>query len=187
MIEGLLVKIARGLDAKGIPYMVIGGQAVLVYGIPRLTEDIDITLGADVKMLSQMGELCASLGLRRLEKADDEFVKKTNVLICEDSLTGIRIDFIFSFLDYERQAIKHAKEIDLKRYKVRFASCEDLIIHKMFAGRGRDLEDIRGLLSRTKDSLNIKYINKWLTSFAQMPEFADIQQKWDQLLNEMMA
>ena len=28
--------------------MLIGGQAVLLYGEPRLTRDIDITLGVDV-------------------------------------------------------------------------------------------------------------------------------------------
>lgn len=29
--------------------MIIGGQAVMVYGEPRLTKDIDITLGVDIK------------------------------------------------------------------------------------------------------------------------------------------
>ena len=42
MFEDLLEKIAITLDKKGIPYMVIGGQAVLVYGEPRLIRDIDI-------------------------------------------------------------------------------------------------------------------------------------------------
>ncbi|GAH87084.1 unnamed protein product, partial [marine sediment metagenome] len=28
--------------------MIIGGQAVLLYGEPRLTRDIDVTLGDDI-------------------------------------------------------------------------------------------------------------------------------------------
>jgi len=32
-------KVGRALDERGIAYMVIGGQVVLLYGEPRLTED----------------------------------------------------------------------------------------------------------------------------------------------------
>lgn len=47
MIEKLIKKVAQRLDEDKIPYMLIGGQAVLLYGRPRLTQDIDITLGID--------------------------------------------------------------------------------------------------------------------------------------------
>ena len=45
MFERLLSRLAAALDSAKIPYMIIGGQAVLLYGEPRLTKDIDITLG----------------------------------------------------------------------------------------------------------------------------------------------
>lgn len=54
MIEELLVTVAQELDKEEIPYMIIGGQAVLVYGIPRLTRDIDITLGLDTDGLARV-------------------------------------------------------------------------------------------------------------------------------------
>ena len=43
MFQQLLETIALSLEKRGIPYMVIGGQAVLLYGEPRLTRDIDVT------------------------------------------------------------------------------------------------------------------------------------------------
>ena len=46
MFEALLERIGGTIERAGIPYMVIGGQAVLLYGEPRLTQDIDITLAA---------------------------------------------------------------------------------------------------------------------------------------------
>jgi hypothetical protein len=51
MLELLLERIGRSLRATGIPYMIIGGQAVLLYDEPRLTKDIDITLGAGLDRL----------------------------------------------------------------------------------------------------------------------------------------
>ena len=38
----LLINVCKTLDKAGIPYMVIGGQAILFYYTPRLTKDIDI-------------------------------------------------------------------------------------------------------------------------------------------------
>jgi hypothetical protein len=48
MFETLLERIALALEQAAVPYMVIGGQAVLLHGEPRLTKDIDVTLGARV-------------------------------------------------------------------------------------------------------------------------------------------
>jgi len=47
---------------------------------------------------------------------------------------------------------------------VRFASVEDLVIHKMFAGRPRDIEDVRGVLVRHPEC-DREYVERWLGEF----------------------
>jgi hypothetical protein len=76
--ERLIARIGRELSDRRIPYMLIGGQAVLLHGEPRLTQDIDITLGVDPGDLPTILEACASLRLRplpvgelRSESSDD--------------------------------------------------------------------------------------------------------------------
>lgn len=54
--SALLARIASTLDAHGLPYMVIGGHAAILYGEPRLTRDIDITLGAGPDRLGELLE-----------------------------------------------------------------------------------------------------------------------------------
>jgi len=49
--EAILTGIAHELDVRELPYMLIGGQAVLLHGEPRLTQDIDVTLGVDPSQL----------------------------------------------------------------------------------------------------------------------------------------
>jgi len=68
------------------------------------------------------------------------------VLPCLHRKGGIRVDFIFSFSPYERDAIERAVEIEISDSTVRFATAEDLIVHKVLAGRARDLEDVRSIL-----------------------------------------
>ncbi len=41
----LLNAISKILNREKISFMVIGGQAMLVYGEPRMTKDLGITLG----------------------------------------------------------------------------------------------------------------------------------------------
>jgi predicted nucleotidyltransferase len=162
VFQRLLKKISRELRKAFIPYMVIGGQAVLLYGEPRLTKDIDITLGIGVKELNKIKKIVSIIGLKILVKK--EFVEKNMVLPTIEEKSGIRVDFIFSYSPYERQAIERGKDIKLGRTFVRFASLEDVVIHKVIAGRARDIEDIKSILIKnpTYDSGEII---KWLKEF----------------------
>ncbi|RKY08468.1 MAG: hypothetical protein DRP56_04070, partial [Planctomycetota bacterium] len=108
--------------------------AVLLYGRPRLTRDIDITLGIDVDDYTKIESLCRALNLKMLVEDPESFAVDTRVLPTEDTASRIRIDFIFSFMPYERQAIENAKPVQISDFSAKFASCEDIIIHKMIAG-----------------------------------------------------
>lgn len=164
MFQRLLKKISRELRKASIPYMVIGGQAVLLYGEPRLTSDIDITLGIGVNDLDKIKKIVLIIGLKILVKNSKQFVERNMVLPTLEKKSGIRVDFIFSFSPYERQAIERAKDIKLGRTLVRFASLEDVVIHKVIAGRARDMEDVKSILLK-----NPKYdsseIARWLKEF----------------------
>ncbi len=165
MYTTLLDKIARNLDRHKIPYMVIGGQAVLLYGEPRLTRDIDITLGLGPDALPSLLRLVRDVGLTPLVDPET-FVRKTLVLPCADGDTGIRVDFILSFSPYEQQALKRVRVETLGSASVRFASPEDIIIHKIVAGRPRDLEDIRSILAKMP-VLDASYIRRWLRELGE--------------------
>jgi hypothetical protein len=144
--------------------MVIGGQAVLLYGEPRLTKDIDITLGVGLERLSEIRAIVDRLRLEYVTDNVDDFAKETMVLPVIDQKSGIRVDLIFSFSPYERQAIERAREISIGRTKVRFAGLEDVVIHKVIAGRPRDIEDVLSILVKNP-SYDPHYIEKWLGEF----------------------
>jgi len=164
VFEALLKKVSIELNKNKIPYMIIGGQAVLLYGEPRFTRDIDITLGVDVDSFQDILSITEKLGLKPAADDPEKFAAKTNVFPVIDGKSGIRIDFIFSFSAYEREALKRAKHVAVSGVKVKYISAEDLIIHKLIAGRPRDIEDVKNVLARKK-RLDIKYIRKWLRSF----------------------
>lgn len=180
MFQKLLERIALALLEQKIPYMVIGGQAVLLYGEPRLTRDIDITLGTGVKDLHKIVKISENLGFHPLVKNIDDFVIDTMVFPVIDEKSGIRIDFMFSFSPYERQAIERSRRIRIGRTEVRFAALEDIVIHKMVAERARDIEDAKAVLLKNPD-FDAGYIRKWLSEFDRSLG-TDFQESFEELI-----
>lgn len=164
MFEKLLSRLGATLAAQHLPYMIIGGQAVLRYGEPRLTNDIDITLGVNIDCLDQLLNVAKKLSLKPLPEDIDSFVNETMVLPTLDEQTGIRVDFIFSYTPFEASAIDRAEMVTVLGQKVAFATVEDLIIHKIFAGRPRDVEDVKAVLLKNPD-IDLTYIRRWLKEF----------------------
>ena len=165
--ESLMAKISKALEHDRIPYMVIGGQAVIVHGEPRFTRDIDITLGVDTDERERIFKITRSLSLTPLKGVTKAFVKRNALLSVEDKKTKLVVDFMFSFLPYERQAIERAKPIRLGNTKVKFATAEDTIIHKLFASRPLDVADVLSIVNVTR-KLDKRYLRKWLKEFSRV-------------------
>jgi hypothetical protein len=181
MFEKILSKIGTTLPKHNLPYMIIGGQAVLIYGEPRITRDIDITLGVNIDQLKKLLVAVKDLALKPIPQDVDSFVTQTMVLPTIDESTGIRVDFIFSCTPYENQAIKRSRKILLRNREVNFASPEDVIIHKIFAGRPRDLEDVRSVVLKNQD-IDIRYIRSWLKKFESSSDKKNLMNTFNKLL-----
>ena len=167
--EELIAAVARELDARDIPFMLIGGQAVLLHGEPRLTADVDITLGVPPASLPVVSSAAHAAGLSILPEDPQTFVRDTFVLPVAQPKTGIRVDLIFSTTEYESQAIGRAVRTTVGGWDVPFASAEDLLLHKLFAGRPRDLEDVAGVVRRKGEQIDWEYVETWAREFAEIP------------------
>jgi len=166
-LKTLIKKIVGEFSKNKIDYMIIGGQAVLIYGEPRLTKDIDITLGITPDRLNDVLKIAKKLKLRILPQDPHNFVRETMVLPLFDEKTGLRIDLIFSFSEYEKEALKRVKKIKIEDVEVNYVSVEDLIIHKIISGRERDIDDLRIILIKNR-KIDEEYILKWLKEFEKV-------------------
>jgi hypothetical protein len=177
----LIARLGAELDAARIPFMVIGGQAVLLHGEPRLTQDVDVTLAVGPDRVPDLLGVCAALGLDPLPGDPHAFARETFVLPAADPVTGIRVDLIFSTTPYEAQAIERAILVDVGSRQVPFATADDLLLHKLFAGRPRDLEDAAGVVRRKGPELDWTYLEGWAQQFAGVPGREDLPARLDAL------
>jgi len=184
MFEQLIARLGRALDEQKVSYAIIGGQAVLLHGEPRFTRDIDISLGVDSGAVDQVLKAAADCGLKPLVDSPKTFVERTYILPVHDPATEIRVDLAFTFSPFEREAIARALRVEIGGYRVAYATAEDLIIHKLFAGRPRDIEDIRGVLARKQGKVDRKYLRHWISQFAQLEGKGHLLTQLDELLAE---
>lgn len=72
---------------------------------------------------------------------------------------GVRIDLIRAGLPYEEEAIRRARLLELGGARVRVASAEDLILHKLASERARDRGDVAGVIRRKRGALERTYLD----------------------------
>ncbi len=184
-LEGALKEVQDFLKKNGVPYMIIGGIGNLVWGEPRLTVDIDISVQvSDVKERDFIKEVGSRF--RILVDNPEDFVKKTRVLPVELS-ENVKGDIIFAGLDYEKKAIERAVEVDIsKNNRVRICTAEDLIIHKALSEREKDWQDIEGILLRRGNLLDKEYIFNWLSQFVSALDKPGIQKRFEELWKKIV-
>ena len=89
------------------------------------------------------------------------------------------------FMTYEAEAISRALLVELGGAMVPFATAEDLIIHKLFAGRPRDIEDAEGVVRRKGGELDWDYLRRWVADFALVPGRENLPDALEGLRSEL--
>ncbi len=123
MLNKTLFKISSLLWDNEIPYMVIGGYAVLYHGEARFTEDIDIVLGVDSDQLTELIEITKGDFVNRVDNPET-FVIQTNVLPLQEKDSKVKVDLTFSFIEFERKAIQYAEVAKIEGKEVRIVRAE---------------------------------------------------------------
>lgn len=180
-LETALLDVARVFDHAGIRYMLIGGMANAIWGQPRATVDVDLTVGVAP---SEAGELLSLLGPGVRSAPPDPFVfaAETGVLPFVHA-TGIRVDLIFGTNAYASDALSRAMTINISGTAVRVCSPEDLILHKLLAGREKDRLDVESLLRLRRSSLDRSYLDPAVHELALMLEKPEIESRYLALIS----
>ena len=186
MILQALKSVASCLSEAGIPYIVIGGHAVLQYGIPRFTQDIDVTIALTPEEADKVLN-CIKGFFRVLPRDIEEFIQDTWVLPVEHLDTGVRVDLIFSITAFEREAIEQAREITIENMPIRYISPEDLIVQKIIAGRAVDLEDAKGILVMRDERIDRGRIEKSISALSRERGENEWLKRWEEVKKSLVT
>ena len=136
-----LQNVFRSFQRHDVRYVVIGGIASILHGVPRATFDLDILIEATPENTKRLlnALLDAGLGTAALTNVEDLLANEITVF-----RDRVRLDVQTSTpgIDFA-SAWRHRKTVVYEGQEFFILSKEDLIASKRAAGRDVDLEDVR--------------------------------------------
>jgi len=164
----LLAGVAKILNRLNIPYFVTGGMAVLIWGRPRFTADIDIVIQLKYENVAKLKD--AILAFRKKgyidEEAMKEAIKHKGEFNFIDVESGVKIDF-WILKESDSTAQKQLKRKISKKIfneSIFFISPEDLILNKLDwyekSQSSRHLEDAESVIKVSGRKLDKNYLKK---------------------------
>jgi len=146
-------EVVRLFNANEVRYLLIGGQAVRLQGLPRFSMDWDFYIPAgDLENVKKINRLLAGeldLPLLPLGDRGENFVQtyQTRWGILQFHLGGVGLP---DFDEAESRAVTHATE---EGVPVKCLSGKDLLVSKERAGRPQDLGDVEFLRRKAEAGL----------------------------------
>ena len=144
----LLTKDMRELAAlfgkHDVEYAMVGGLAVVYYGYPRTTQDIDFLINPTVENLPKILNALEDFGFPQSEELRQFFSTTGNALHL--GIEPNRIDLLTSIHGIENHLVfQNIVEVTIDGDKLRLISLNDLIESKKSSTRLKDLADAEEL------------------------------------------
>ncbi len=155
------------LDGLKVPMAVTGGLALATWKHIRATRDVDLLVELGENDLDRVVEHLRATGLRPKRTPPVAPLGQLDVLQLlyepPETFVDLQIDLLLAKSDYHREALRRRMPAQLPDLDIAIAvlACEDLILHKLLAGRLIDRVDAAALLRANRSSLDMDYLRQW--------------------------
>jgi hypothetical protein len=143
-VADLLADLGRAFDALGIPWYLFGAQAAIVYGVARLTADVDVTARVPQHGVGWLDTIETHGFERRF--TDARVALQARVIPVVHRATGLPVDIVLAGPGLEEQLLERAVTQDIDGVAVPVIEVSDLVVLKVLAARPKDIEDVATLL-----------------------------------------
>jgi hypothetical protein len=168
----------RALNELPFPYCLMGALALGAWGTPRATHDLDAMIAIGHTDRAQL--LSA---LQRHGFAEDTRWAAHNPMLRDQHIRlqrrAIPVDLMLPKDDHDQACLTRRRQSPFDNLSIWIISPEDLVLHKLKAGRAQDLLDVLSVLQRQLGSLDRTYITDWAKRLAIWEEWQYVQTQAD--------
>ncbi len=185
-IEEILKLVCGFLNEEKVEYVVVGGLAVLFYGIPRTTMDIDIIIPMDRGETRRFVEfLNENDFFADAEDIKTAFEEKSHATI-EDKTSMVRLDIKGIYSENDRITLGRRRRVSLAGFAFFVASPEDTIANKLLFGSEQDVKDAEGIYARQFENLDMAYLEKRCKKLGVYEEFLTMKKRVERRMQEVV-
>jgi hypothetical protein len=165
-------------------WYLFGAQAAAMYGNPRVTADVDITVDRGPLAIEAIVEAFAEAGFSPRVRDAVELVETAHVLPVVHEPTGMPLDIVFAGSGMEAEFLERALVMSIEGVEMRIITPEDLIIAKVLAGRPKDLDDVRGVVKAQMPKLDMARVRDVLQLLEVALDQSDLCPVFERILSE---
>lgn len=162
--------VERATARASLRWYVFGAQAVLAYGAPRLTADVDVTIDPLELGAPAVLRLLAEEGIAPRDPSFADALASSRLLPLIHEPSRIAVDVVLAGSGIEQDFLARVCLVDLGGVRVPLLCVEDLIATKVVAGRRKDREDVLGILREQAEKLDRKLLHEVLALFDESLE-----------------
>lgn len=178
----LLLALSRVFASLRVGWFVFGAQAVMYWGRPRLTEDIDVTVQLGAVDVADLVAHLQQAGFALRVEGTAAFIAQTRVVPLVFGDSGWALDMVLGGPGLEEDFVQRAIPVEVAPgVTAPMIAAEDLIVTKVLAGRPKDLEDIRGILLAQAGRLNLNEVRRVLAMLEDALGVSDLMPAFDNL------
>jgi predicted nucleotidyltransferase len=141
----------------------IGGLGVIVWGTPRMTQDLDLLLDLPTAEAAAFLALASERGYSF--DADEAALLSQDrggfLRLLHHDHRQIPLDLLVADSPLQQEALTRARRVVLAGEEVPLISGEDLVLLKLVAFRPKDTFDIESVVDALADSLDRAYLDRW--------------------------
>jgi hypothetical protein len=169
----------RLFEQEQFQYMVCGSVGAILYGEPRLTNDMDLVIAVlpqrapeFARVFTQAGFYCPPVEVLR-----EELTRRGQFNLLHQD-TGVKIDCIVLKTDeFSREEFGRRQRQPFSRtQQAELAKPEDIIIGKLqyfqMGSSEKHLRDIQGILRLSREKIDFAYLENWVKKLG-------LQTQWD--------
>jgi hypothetical protein len=183
-LEGVLaaaVDVEGFCRSQGWRFCFIGGVAVQRWGMPRFTQDVDLTLLARLGEEEGFVDTLLAKYAGRLRDTRKFALERRVVLL--KTASGVNVDIALGAFPYEERSIDRATPWSLvNQMTITTCTAEDLVVHKVFAGRDRDWSDVETVLLRQRGQLSLDFVRRELLPLLELKEDTESMTKLERMI-----
>lgn len=183
VILAALGRVWTTLEPLDVPMAVMGGLGLSVWGHLRSTQDVDLLVALEGRNLQQTLEHLYRADFR--PKRQPPLIRVDRQEIVQlyydppDALCEVQVDLLLVAGLYQQAAIERRVPTKLPGLAISIAvlSREDMILHKLLAGRIIDRADAATLLRENRPLIDFDYLRRWIAGLSLADELAVVWQE----------
>lgn len=158
------------LAESDIRYGIGGSLASSLYGRPRNTYDVDVTVQMQVSHLTRLAAWCTTRRWTISETSAQKAVITGGDFQIIDGMTGFKADF---YVLAPQPSSQHQRDLERIRLvgfgnqMIWLLSPEDTILHKLewyqMGKSEKHIRDIGGMVALLGDQLDLNYLRQWIS------------------------